>query len=106
MTKLTPEQTEQAAKALRPVIGYDDCICESCVGRTREKLKLLQKKLAKVGLAIMPSNSVERLLSACKTAVECCEREPTRQEYEHMFIELKTAIAESPALQPIEKEEK
>ncbi len=97
---LTPEQKEQAAKALKeamwrrfPMAWLDD-------------VDDLQEEFAKVGLAIMPSNSVERLLSACKTAVECCEREPTRQEYEHMFIELKTAIAESPAIQPIEKEEK
>jgi hypothetical protein len=32
------------------------------------------------------------LLSACRTAVECCERQPSPQEYEHMYIELKAAI--------------
>jgi hypothetical protein len=100
---LSSEQKEQAAKALS---GWMPILASRNFGWLLEAVNDLQSELAKVGLAIMPSISVERLLSACKTAVECCEREPSRQEYEHMFIELKTAIAESPVIQPIEKEEK
>ncbi len=35
------------------------------------------------------------LLAACKTAIECCERQPSQQEYEHMYIELKAAVAKA-----------